>query len=32
MIKEFWKLIANFDGSTKFLTLILNISHAIAHL
>ena len=29
MIKEFWDLINFFDGSTKFLNLILKISHSI---
>ena len=32
MVKKFWELIGNFDGSTKFLTLILSISQAIAQL
>jgi len=29
MIREFWTLITNFDGSTKFLSSILQISGAI---
>ena len=32
MIKEFWNIIAYFDGSTKFLSLILKISHSISNL
>lgn len=32
MIREFWKIVASFDGSTKFLSLILRISHAISAL
>lgn len=32
MIREFWKIVVSFDGSTKFLSLILQISHAISAL
>lgn len=32
MVRDFWGLILNFDGSTKFLTLILKISQAINRL
>lgn len=32
MVRDFWRLILNFDGSTKFLALILKISRAINRL